>query len=371
MARGRVRYVGEAIAAVAAQDPLTAKEAVKRIKVEYKELPAVFSPQDAMAAGAPVLHDYAQDNRVFHVPIRKGDVETGFAEAELIVEETYQTQPVEHAYLEPEAGLAHVDADGVIVIQSPSQNITHHRHMLSRILAQPINKIRMIMTPVGGGFGGKEDMIYQGMLALAAMKSGRPVRYVFTREESIVSTAKRHPFHTRYRMGLKKDGTIIASEIQMIADGGAYGMSTEGVMRKAAILAAGPYVIPNVKVDTVGVYTNNTPSGAFRSFGAMQGQFATESHLDICAEKLGMDPVALRRINVMRDGAETHTKQTLGSVAMLDVLDAAADAAGWEPGPPDCRGATRGDLGSAGNREACTLGARLADSPDDEVSEVA
>ena len=152
-------------------------------------------PSEAMLPGAPVLHDYAPDNLTKHIPIRVGDVERGFAQSDLVVEQTYTTQPVEHAYLEPEAGLCYVDHDGVVTVISPSQNITHHRHMLARILALPINKVRFIMSPVGGGFGGKEDMIYQGMLALMAMKTRRPVRLVFTREESIISTAKRHPAH--------------------------------------------------------------------------------------------------------------------------------------------------------------------------------
>ncbi len=359
MARGKVRYVGEAVAAVVAESVEIAKEAIQRIEIEYEELPAVFDAEAALAEGAPILHDYAPDNVVKHIPIRKGDVDNGFAEADLIVEEVYRTQAIEHAYLEPEAGLAHVDADGVLIIQSPSQNITHHRHMLSRILALPVNKVRMIMSPVGGGFGGKEDMIYQGILGLAALRTRRPVRYVYTREESIVSTAKRHPSKTYYRMGLSRDGRILATEMRLVADGGAYGMSTEGVMRKAAILAAGPYEIPNVKIDTIGVYTNNTPSGAMRSFGALQSEFATEAHLDLVAEKLGIDPVELRLRNMFRDGAIPHTKQKLGSVSAVQVLEAAAEAAGWEPGAPVSRGQTRGDLGRAGNREPCTLGARL------------
>ena len=276
MARDKVRYVGEAVAAVAAESALIAKRALSAIKVEYQPLPAVFDPDEAMRPGAPVLHDYAPDNLTKHIPIRVGDVEKGFAESDLVVEETYSTQPIEHAYLEPEAGLAYVDHDGVVTIVSPDQNITHHRHMLARIIAKPISKVRFIMSPVGGGFGGKEDMIYQGMLALLAMKTHRPVRLVFTREESIISTAKRHPSRTVLRMGLMRDGHIRALEMKMICDGGAYGLSTEGVMRKAAILAAGPYAIPNVKVDTYGIYTNNTPSGAFRSFGALQTAFATE-----------------------------------------------------------------------------------------------
>jgi CO/xanthine dehydrogenase Mo-binding subunit/aerobic-type carbon monoxide dehydrogenase small subunit (CoxS/CutS family) len=369
MARGRVRYVGEAVAAIAADDLLTARRAMAAIKIAYEPLTPVFDPEEAMRPGAPVLHDYAPDNIVKHIPIRVGDIESGFAQSDLVVEETYSTQQIEHAYLEPEAGLAYVDHDGVVVVVSPSQNITHHRHMLARIIAKPISKVRFIMSPVGGGFGGKEDMIYQGMLALLAMKTQRPVRLVFTREESIVSTAKRHPSRTRLRMGLTRDGRIRALEMRMVCDGGAYGLSTEGVMRKAAILAAGPYVIPNVKIDTYGIYTNNTPSGAFRSFGALQTAFATESHLDICAERLGLDPFHIRRINAMRDGAITHTKAKLGSVSLLRVLDAAEQASGWEAGAPSSRGNTRGDLNRDDARPACALGARFSQPSRQEAAE--
>jgi len=369
MARGKVRYVGEAVAAVAAEDPLIARRALGAIKVVYETLPAVFDPDEAMRPGAPVLHDYAPDNVTKHIPIRVGDVENGFAESDLVVEEIYSTQPIEHAYLEPEAGLAYVDHDGVVTIVSPDQNVTHHRHMLARIIAKPISKVRFIMSPVGGGFGGKEDMIYQGMLALLAMKTQRPVRLVFTREESIVSTAKRHPSRTVLRMGLASEGRIRAFQMKMLCDGGAYGLSTEGVMRKAAILAAGPYVIPNVKIDTIGVYTNNTPSGAFRSFGALQTAFATESHLDICAERLGLDPFQIRRVNAMRDGALTHTKAKLGSVSLTRALDAVEKASGWETGAPVSRGASRSDLNSDEIRPPCALGARFAAAEKQEAAE--
>lgn len=371
MARDRVRYVGEAVAAVAADDVLTAARAVSLIKVEYEPIAAVFDSEEAMQDGAPVVHAYAPDNIVKHIPIRKGDVEQGFADADLVVEQSYDTQAVEHAYLEPEAGLAYVDHDDVVTVISPSQNITHHRHMLAKIIDRPINKVRFIMSPVGGGFGGKEDMIYQGMLALAAMKTGSPVRLVFTREESIISTAKRHPARITYKMGLKKDGRITAVSFRMISDGGAYGLSTEGVMRKAAILSCGPYNIPNVQIDTYGVYTNNTPSGAFRTFGAMQSQFATESHMDICAEKLGLDPFEIRRINMMRDGAITHTQQTLGSVSIGRVLDAAEQSSHWQAGPVGMRGPQRTDLGGDDTRPPCTLGARFRKSGDDDHQEVA
>jgi nicotinate dehydrogenase large molybdopterin subunit len=369
MARGKVRYVGEAVAAVAAEDLLTAKRALAAIKVVYEQLPAVFDPDEAMHAGAPVLHDYAPDNITKHIPIRVGDVEKGFAESDLVVEQTYSTQPIEHAYLEPEAGLAYVDPDGVVTIVSPDQNITHHRHMLARIIAKPIAKVRFIMSPVGGGFGGKTDMIYQGMLALLAMKTQRPVRLVFTREESFISTAKRHPSRTQMCMGLMRNGRIRVMKMTMVCDGGAYCMSTGNVVHKAAVLAAGPYVVPNIKIDTYGVYTNNTPSGAFRSFGALQAAFATESHLDICAERLGLDPFQLRRINAMHDGAVTHTRQKLGSVSLSRVLDAAEKASGWEAGAPVSRGDRRSDLNRDDIRPPCALGARFAAAEKREAAE--
>lgn len=363
MARGVVRYVGEAVAAVAAESVEIAKAALALIDIEYEPLPGLFDVDAAMRDDAPQLHGFAEGNVCKHTRIRKGDVDAGFAEADVIVEQTYRTAAIEHAYLEPEAGLAYLEPDGCVTVESPSQNITHHRHLLSKILGRPINKVRMIMSTVGGGFGGKEDMIYQGMLALAAIKTRRPVRYVYTREESFVSTAKRHPFRIRYTMGLKRDGRITATKMVMHADGGAYAMSTPGVMNKSAILGPGPYAIDNVWVDAIGVYTNNTPSGAFRAFGAFQSEFATESHLDLCAERLGMDPVQLRRINLMRDGATTHTRQQLDRVLAVECLDAAIKAAGWDAGVPhrEAQGfAPRQDFGREGTRAPCTLGAHLS-----------
>jgi CO/xanthine dehydrogenase Mo-binding subunit/aerobic-type carbon monoxide dehydrogenase small subunit (CoxS/CutS family) len=373
MARDKVRHVGEAVAAVAAEDLVTARRALSKIKVEYEELPGLFDPGEAMAPGAPVIHDYAQDNLIKHIPVRKGDVAAGFAEADLILEDDFSTQQVEHAYLEPEAGVAYVDPDDVVVVISPSQNISHHRHMLAEIIAKPINKVRFIMSPVGGGFGGKEDMIYQGMLALAAMKTHRPVQLNFTREESLIASAKRHPSRVHYRMGLKWDGRITAIEFDMLSDGGAFGMSSEGVMRKAAILSCGPYEVHNLKVDTRVVYTNNTPSGAFRTFGGMQAQFATESMMDMAAEALDMDPFEIRRVNMMKVGAKTHTQQTLETASLDRVLDAAEQASRWEKGAPRVRGATRKDLNGPDTRQPCTLGARIkkASKDSDESERVA
>jgi CO/xanthine dehydrogenase Mo-binding subunit/aerobic-type carbon monoxide dehydrogenase small subunit (CoxS/CutS family) len=364
MARGVVRYVGEAVLAVAADTLDIARAALRSVRVDYEVLPVLDDPHAAMAAGAVQLHAHAPGNICKHTKIRKGDVEAGLAEADLVVEQTYQTAAIEHAYLEPEAGLAFVEADGTVTVHSPSQNITHHRHMLAKILGRPVHKVRMVMSTVGGGFGGKEDMLYQGMLALAAIRTRRPVRYVFTREESFIASAKRHPIQVRYTMGLKRDGRITATKMVMVSDGGAYGMSTPGVMNKSAILGPGPYAVPNVWVDAIGVYTNNTPSGAMRAFGAFQSEFATEAHLDLCAERLGMDPVALRMVNLMRDGATTHTRQALDRVLAVDCLQAVVQAAGWDAGVPHRQGqglAARIDTGGPGTRAPCTLG--LAPAP--------
>lgn len=361
MARGVVRFTGEAIAAVIAETPYIAREAMKKIRLEITPLPGVFDAEEAFKPDAPQLHAEYPGNLCKHTKIRKGDVEQGLAQADYVFEETYKTPAIEHAYLEPEAGAAFLDPDGTVVVHSPSQNITHHRHMLASILDRPINKVRMVMSTIGGGFGGKEDMIYQGMLAIAAIRTRRPVKYVFTREESIAVSAKRHPVTTRYRMGVMKDGRIVATEMKMLADGGAYALSSPAVMNKASILGPGPYHIPNVHVDAIAVYTNNTPSGAFRSFGAFQSEFATECMLDSVAEYLGMDPIELRRINAMRDGANTHTQQTLGSVALMQCIGGAAEAAQWEPGVPHRQrlGQKRSDFGLAGTRTPCELGSRL------------
>ncbi len=359
LARGVVRYVGEAVAAVAAETVDIARAALNLIEVEYEPLPGLFDPEEAMKPEAIQLHAHAPGNICKHTKIRKGDFEAGLKEADVVVEETYQTAPIEHAYLEPEAGLAYVEPDGCVTVHSPSQNITHHRHMLAHILGRPINKVRMIMSTVGGGFGGKEDMIYQGIMALAAIKSRRPVRYVFTREESFAASAKRHPFKIRYTMGLKRDGRIVATRMVMVSDGGAYAMSTPGVMNKSAILGPGPYAIPNVWVDSIGVYTNNTPSGAMRAFGAFQSEFSTEAHLDLCAQRLGMDPVALRMVNLMRDGATTHTRQKLDRVLAVDCLEAVLGIAGWDAGVPHRQAQglpPREDLGRPGTRPTCIPG---------------
>lgn len=329
-AKEKVRFVGEGIAAVVAESEFAAKEAVSAIHVEFEPLPGVFSAQDALKEDAPTLHSDFPGNLLKHVKIRKGDVSTAMEHAAHVVEETYRTQAIEHAYLEPEAGLAYMEADGTLTVVSPSQNITHHRRHLAKMLGLRPNRIRMIMSPVGGGFGGKEDMTVQHVVALATLKTRRPVRYVFSREESFLASAKRHPFQINYKTALDAEGHILASDCRILADGGAYGFSSPAVMVKAAILANGPYHIDNVHVDSIVVYTNNTPSGAMRGFGATQMHFATETHMDLCAERLGISPLRFRQINALRDGDLTHTNQRLSSVSLLRTMEAAANKAKYE-----------------------------------------
>ncbi len=343
LAKGKIRFYGEPVAAIVAETLEEAEEAEKLIEITYRKLPVVSGIADAIGCKS-VVHDDYPDNVVSFTSVIKGDVENGFRNSDIIVEQDYSTQCVDHAYLETEAGLAYCDPDGVLVVKSCDQDITHHRMLLAKILDMPINKIRVIMTPVGGGFGGKEDMIYQGILAIAALKTKRPVKLVFSRNDSMIGSCKRHPVLIHHKIGLRKDGKIQAVEIDLKSDGGAYCFSTKGTVAKSAILGAGPYEIENVRVISKGYYTNNTPSGAMRTFGILQPTFAIESTMDICSERLGIDPIELRLINGVRDGSVTHTGQVLGSVSYCETLKQCARIAAWEPGPSNVRGRVRKDV---------------------------
>lgn len=343
LAKNKIRFYGEPVAAIVAETLEEAEEAEKLIEIEYSKLPIVSSVEEAVNCKS-VLHDDHPNNIVSTTSVIKGDVESGFSNSDVIIEQDYSTQCVEHAYLETEAGLAYLDPDGVLVVKSCDQDITHHRMLLAKILNMPISKIRVIMTPVGGGFGGKEDMIYQGILAIAALKTKRPVKLVFSRKDSMIGSAKRHPVFLHHKIGLDKNGKIQAIEIDIKADGGAYCFSTKGTVAKAAMLGAGPYEIDNVKVISKGYYTNNTPSGAMRTFGVLQPTFAIESTIDICSQRLGIDPIELRLINGLKDGGTTHTQQVLGRVAYSQTLKKCAQIAKWESGPSNIRGQVRKDL---------------------------
>ena len=320
LAYDKVRYVGDAIALVAAETEEIAEKALELIQVEYEPLPVVTSPQMALASDAPLVHDTG--NLLKHIKVRKGDMEKGFAEADVIVEREYRTPSLDHAFLEPEAGVAAIDEDGKITVYVGSQIPFDDRRQIAASLAIPEQKVRVKATQVGGAFGGKEDISVQIHVALLAQATGRPVKLVFTREESMIVHPKRHATTIRLKTAATRDGQLTAVQAEIYGDAGAYASLSEHVMTRTATHAAGPYDVLNVKIDCYAAYTNNVPAGAFRGFGVPQAAFAIESQMDILAEKLGLLPFELRRKNALRVGATTATGQVLReSVGLLETID--------------------------------------------------
>jgi CO/xanthine dehydrogenase Mo-binding subunit len=309
LADDRVRYIGDPVALVAAEEEEIAEEALERIVVEYQALPAVFSPEEALKEGAPQIHE--SGNLVLHFKIRKGDVETGFGQADVIVENTYKTHRVYHAYLETEAGIADMDSQGNLTLWSGTQYPIRTRRQVAQALGIPENTVRIIQPPMGGGFGGKDDLTVEIGIALLALKTGRPVKMVWSRQESMEAHTKRVPMTIRYKSGAKRDGRLSAIEVTIHGDLGPYASIAHFVVKKAVVPCTGPYHIPHVKADGYAVYTNNSRSGAIRGFGAVQAAVAYESQMDILAEKLGMSPLEIRRINALDVGLSTGTGQVL------------------------------------------------------------
>jgi CO/xanthine dehydrogenase Mo-binding subunit len=324
LARDVVRFVGEPIALVAAETLELAEEALALIEIDYEPVPGVFDPLEAMKPGAPVV--YEPDNIVARWKMRRGDVTTGMAEADLIVQNTFRVPFVEHAFLEPEAGLAWVDEQGVINIRVCTQVVEHFRSV-ARALNVPQNKIRVRGTMVGGGFGGKEDITVEIFLALLAQRTGRSVQLVYTREESFAAQSKRHPFVITHRTGVKRNGRITAAEIELIADSGAYPYLSPYVLLYATVMSTGPYRIDNIKVDSYAVATNQSFTSAFRGFGGPQACFAYEGQMDAIAEALGMDPLDLRALNYLKSGDLTTTGQPIESAAWSEEAASRALAA--------------------------------------------
>ncbi len=310
-----VRFVGDPIALVAAETLAIAEKALKLIEVEYEPLPAVFDPLEALKPGAPVVTP--PDNIVARWKVRKGDLEAGFAEADLIIENTFRVPFQEHAYLEPEAGVAWVDERGVINIRVSTQVVEHFR-TIARAVGVPQNQIRIQGTMVGGGFGGKEDITVELYLALLAKATQRPVRLVYTREESFVAHSKRHPYIITHRTGVTRDGRITAAKIDIVAESGAYPYLSPYVLLYTVGMAPGPYRVDNLHVDGVAVSTNNPFTSAFRGFGGPQACFAYEGQMDAIADALGMDRYELRRRNYLRTGDTTGSGQVIETAAWLE-----------------------------------------------------
>lgn len=325
-----VRTTMDQVALVVAETEAIATRACGLIRVDYEPLPAVFDPLEAMQPGAPVLHADKPDNVVLKYRIRKGDMSQGWAEADVIVEGTYTTSWQEHAYLQPEAGLGHIDEQGRVTVAVAGQWAHEDQKQICHALGLPPEQVRVIYPAIGGAFGGREDMSVQIVLALAAWKVGRPVKIVWSREESIIGHHKRHPYHIQAKWGARQDGTLTAVEMTVISDAGAYAYTSTKVLGNATLMCTGPYKIPHVHVDSCTVYTNNLPSGAFRGFGGPQAAFAAEGQMSKLAEVLGMDPVELRMKNVLGEGDLTSVSTPLPPGVTMDrVITACAEAGGW------------------------------------------
>ena len=319
----RVRYVGDALAIVAAESKEIAAQALRLMAAEVEEIPPVTSPVQARRMEAPQLH--AKGNLLKHIQVRKGSLEAGFADADLVVEHTFHTATTDHAFLEPECSIARPLPDGRMEIYVGSQIPYADRDQVARALGWPVERVRVIGQLMGGGFGGKEDIAGQIHAALLAHQTGRPVKLLFDRNESLLVHPKRHATQIRVKIGACRDGRITAVETELYGDSGAYASLGEKVMARATTHSSGPYDVPNVAADCYAMYTNNPPAGAFRGFGVTQSAFAVESMLDMLAERLGMDPVELRRMNALRVGSATNTGQVLReSVGLLDCIERVA-----------------------------------------------
>lgn len=331
-----VRFIGDQVALVIGDTEAIAAQALGLIEIEFEDLPVVTDPLLAMRDDAPLLHPDRDSNTFCHYRIRKGDTESAFAQADVIVEGEYQTPAQEHAYLQPEAGIGYIDEAGRITIQVAGQWAHKDQEQICHALDLPPEQVRVIYPAIGGAFGGREDMSVQIVLALAAWRLhqrgiDRPVKIVWSREESIIGHHKRHPYFIRTRWGATRQGKVIAADVEVIADGGAYAYTSPKVLGNATLMCTGPYEIPNVRVDSYAVYTNNLPNGAFRGFGGPQGAFAAEMQMNRLAEALNMDPVEFRMRNVLREGLLLSVGTPLPKgVSMPEVIEQCARSAGWE-----------------------------------------
>ncbi len=341
-ARGKVRYVGEAIAAVAAVDEETAARAVRLIEVEYEELPAVFDPLEAMRPDAPLVHEnlpgyktlFDRTRRAmtgnvnYQADIESGNVDEGFAQSDFVYEDTYEVQKQHPSYMEPNSTVAHLDEDGRLIVYNTTQRPHINQAILSSLLGIPISRIRVIPCHVGGGFGGKNRTLSEPTAAALALKTKRPVRLTFSHEEEFTSATTRHSAIIRMKTGVRKDGTLVATQVSLYYECGAYAPTPNAVWL-GAISSSGPYRIPNARTEAFSVYTNKMMGGAFRGYGAPQSNFARESQMDRIARDLNIDPIELRLKNCLVPGDSLHTGQPLHSVRIKEALLRARDMAQW------------------------------------------
>jgi CO/xanthine dehydrogenase Mo-binding subunit len=345
----KARYVGDIVAAVVAEDADTAALAAELVAVEYEELPAVFDAREAMQPGAPLVHEqivgrYAipgaavirpqnGTNLIHHTPVRRGDVARGFAEADLIHEDTFSSPALQHCALEPHVVVARWDGDE-LTVWSATQTPWAVRQQLADVFQMPAERVRVQVLALGGGYGSKSGSRLEPLVAALARKARRPVKLALSRAEEFATTTK-HDAHVRIKSGVKRDGTIVAREIEAYYNAGAYADGSGTIGRAGANAAIGPYRIPHVKVDAYAVYTNRPNAVAFRGLAISQVAWAYECHTDELARRLGRDPVDFRTQNLLVDGDQFATGEVMHDVHFREVLADAARAIGWgAPLPP-------------------------------------
>ena len=332
LAERKVRYHGEPIALVVAEDIDKAFKAAEAVRIKYKPLPVLLDPLEAMKRKDVLVHDEMGSNIAFRTKVRKGNVEEGFAKADVVVENEYRTHHQEHLYLETEGAIAIPELDGRLTLITAGQYPHLVQSIVSRVLGIPMSNIKVIIPYLGGGFGGKDDEgpLVAAKAALVAYHTRKPVFLMYTREESIRMHPKREATIIKYKSGATKDGKLTAIEVTIIHDTGAYANRGPYILWRATVHASGPYNVPNAKVDGYCVYTNKVPQGSFRGFGNPSVQFAAESQMDELARKLGMDPVEFRLKNLLRPGQLTITSQLLDhSVGIAEAVEKLAKTMEW------------------------------------------
>lgn len=340
IAKGKVRYFGEPVAVVAAEDEETARAAAKLVVIDYEELPAILSPEEGLAPGAAIIHEELADyikvfpaisegNMASYTEFAEGDIEAGFAEADIVVEDTFETAPQAHLAIEPCGALAEMDAQGRVTLWSANQSVFRVQANVCESLQLPMSRLRSLTPRIGGGFGNKMEAHVQPMVVRLAQVTGRPVKLILSREEDFECVRARHPFKVRCRTGAKSDGTLVAREVEVLLDCGAYGDDSPGVLGYSLLMARGPYRIPHVKTHGKLVYTNKLRFGAFRGFGNPQVAFAGEQQLDQIARKIGMDPLDLREKNLVQAGDRLFGGESELTGGLSDCIAKARAASGW------------------------------------------
>ena len=341
IAKHKVRYVGEPVAVVAAENEASARDAARLIEVDYEDLPAVLTPQDGLKADAPIIHEDLQNyikvfeaicggNVASETELAEGDVDAAWADCDLIVEETYETAAQAHIAIEPCGALAEVAPDGRITLWSANQSVFRVQANVCESLQIPMARLRCLTPRIGAGFGNKMEAHVQPIVVQLAIRTGRPVKLILSRTEDFEMVRARHPYQIRCKTGVKKDGTFVARELEALVDCGAYSDDSPGVLGFSLLMGRGPYRIPNTRCAGKLIYTNKIRFGAFRGFGNPQVSFATESQIDTIADKLGMDPLELRLKNILAPGEPWFGGSEVGSNGLAACIERAREASGWD-----------------------------------------